>query len=151
PVRIDAGGWFTQVGMWACVARSRGGGVAPGPWSAPTATEAVQTGFYPKVWHLLATHGSTVRLLGRYTPPESAGGLARFVIRTAPHGRILRITRRIGRGGTVRLSFRLPHIGLFDVGGGAVGYVSFGGSTFAAARGRLFAFSVSAELVGSGV
>lgn len=47
PSRIDAGGLFPRAGVWACVARSVAGGVTPGPWSAPTATEIVQNSFFP--------------------------------------------------------------------------------------------------------
>jgi len=46
PVRVDAESLFRAVGRWACVARGAGGGVIPGPWSAPTATQVVQMGFY---------------------------------------------------------------------------------------------------------
>jgi hypothetical protein len=52
---VRFGGLFEKTGLWACVARSVGGGKLPGPWSAPTATAPVQTGFYRVIGGLRLT------------------------------------------------------------------------------------------------
>jgi hypothetical protein len=137
PSHTDADGLFPKPGRWACVARSKSAGVEFGPWSAPTATATVQTGFYrPKDGdtRLTDARGPVYRMKLRLDP-LTAGGLLTVDLRR--FGRPKQRTRkrvRIQRGGIVTFSFRLPRLGRNDFGAHYVEYLSFGGTQLVAAR-----------------
>ncbi len=140
---ISAGALFEQPGSYACVGRSVGGGDVPGPWSAPTATADVQTGFYPKPrsWRLSNTHGPVFKLTGRISSPLSVGGRLSVVIRrTDKHARVVRLETLVRVGGVVSLRFRLPPASYAGFPPSFVMSFSFGGSRFVAARPRFGAF-----------
>lgn len=147
PVRIDAAGFFPTVGRWACVARSAGGGVVPGPWSAPTPAENVQKGFYQLhgALRLLDARGSSVRLTDRLYP-ETAGGVLVVVFRrvgkAAPP---VQVRTRIGSGGLAALRFRLPPVARDGPPAFFVGIVAFGGTSFVAARSPFRAIFLEAD------
>jgi len=141
PDRVHTGELFKKPGNWGCVGRSRGGGVSPGPWGAPTATQAVQAGVYSS-WRLTSPRGPNVKLIGRLLPPESAGGILKVVIRNPyERSRPLRIRLRVRRGGKVVLRFRMPPVP--DAGlGGVVAHLSFGGTRFAERRSSFYGFAL---------
>jgi hypothetical protein len=144
--RLDAGSLFKQPGSYACVARSLGGGEQPGPWSAPTPTEDVQTGFYPQpgTWRLSNSYGPVFKLTGRISSPLSARGSLRIVIkRTDKHERVVHLRTRIGAGGAVSLRFRLPPSTYIAYPPSfAIGF-SFGGTRLVAARPLFGVFGLS--------
>lgn len=140
---MEAGSLFTQPGRYACVARSVGGGETPGPWSAPTPAEDVQTGFYPQPgsWRIAKALGPVYRVTGRISSPLSAGGTLNVGIRrTDKRARVVRLKTRVGAGARVSLSFRLPPTvyngfpPLFAMS------FSFSGTRFVAARPAFAAF-----------
>jgi len=134
---MHAGNLFVQPGSYACVARSVGGGEQPGPWSAPTPTEDVQTGFYPQLgtWRLSHSHGPVFKLTGRVTSPLGARGSLSVVIKRADkHERVVRVRTRVGAGGAVSLRFRLPPSTYVAYPPTFVMSFSFGGTRWVAAR-----------------
>jgi hypothetical protein len=153
PSRIDASGLFRQIGRWACVARGVGGGVIPGPWSPPTATEVVQTGFYPFIGNLRLTNvrGPRYGLTDRVIPSQAAGGIFHVVFRrVGGRSKPIRLRTRIGRGGKLSLGFRLPPISATGPPVSFLGSISFDGTLFAAARPSFKAFVIQATPTGHG-
>jgi hypothetical protein len=143
---MHAGNLFEQPGSYACVARSVGGGEQPGPWSAPTPTEDVQTGFYPQLrtWRLFNSHGPVFKLTGRITSPLSARGSLSVVIkRSDKHERVVRLRTRVGAGGAVSLRFRLPPSTYVAYPPTFVMSFSFGGTRWVAARPLFGVFGLS--------
>jgi hypothetical protein len=143
---MHAGNLFEKPGSYACVARSVGGGEQPGPWSAPTPTEDVQTGFYPqpRTWRLLNSRGRVYKLTGRISSPLSAGGSLSVVIkRSDKHERVVRLRTRVGAGGAVSLRFRLPPSTYVAYPPTFVMSFSFGGTRFVAARPLFGVFGLS--------
>jgi len=153
PSRLGAEGLLTQTGRWACVARGVGGGVIPGPWSAPTATEVVQTGFYAAFGNMRLTdvRGPKYRFTDHVIPPQAAGGIFHVVIRRfGRRSKPIRLRTRIGRGGKLSLGFRLPPITATGPPVRFLGSISFDGTQFAAARSSFFAFVIVATPTGHG-
>ena len=143
---MHAGNLFEQPGSYACVARSVGGGEQPGPWSAPTPTEDVQTGFFPRLrsWRLSNSRGPVYKLTGRITSPLSAGGSLSVVIkRSDKHERVVRLRTRIGAAGAVSLRFRLPPSTYVAYPPKFLMSFSFGGTRFVAARPLFGVFGLS--------
>lgn len=153
PSRLGAEGLLTQTGRWACVARGVGGGVIPGPWSAPTATEVVQTGFYAAFGNMRLTdvRGPKYRFTDRVIPSQAAGGIFHVVIRRfGRRSKPIRLRTRIGRDGKLSLGFRLPPITATGPPVRFIGSISFDGTRFAAARPSFFAFVIVATPTGHG-
>ncbi len=151
---MHAGNLFEQPGSYACVARSVGGGEQPGPWSAPTATEDVQTGFYTqaRTWRLFNSRGPVYKLTGRISSPLSAGGSLSVVIkRSDKHERVVRLRTRVGAGGAVSLRFRLPPAAYVAYPPVFLMSFAFGGTRFVAARPLhgAFGFSLFPQQVGN--
>ncbi len=143
---MHAGNLFEQPGSYACVARSVGGGEQPGPWSAPTPTEDVQTGFYPqpRTWRLFNSRGPVFKLTGRISSPLSAGGSLSVVIkRTDKRVRVVRLRARVGARGAVSLRFRLPPSTSIAYPPQFLMSFSFGGTRWVAARPLFGVFGLS--------
>jgi hypothetical protein len=141
--KMHAGTLFEQPGSYACVARSIGGGEQPGPWSAPTPTEDVQTGFYtqPRTWRLLKSSARMYKLTGRISSPLSAGGsLSVAIKRLDKHERVVHLRTRVGVGGAVSLKFRLPPSAYVAYPPTFAMSFSFGGTRFVALRSLFAAF-----------
>ncbi len=152
--RMHAANLFEQPGRYACIARSVGGGEQPGPWSAPTPTEVVQTGFYPQLrtWRLFNSYGPVFKLTGRITSPLGAGGNLSVVIkRTDKRERIVHLRTRVGAGGTVSLRFRLPPSTYVAYPPTFLMSFSFGGTRLVADRPLfgVFGFSLFPQQVGN--
>jgi hypothetical protein len=136
PWTIDAGELFPKPGLWACVARGASAGVMPGPWSAPTATETVQTGFYrPPAGQtrLVDARGPVYRMTERFDP-LTAGGKLTVEFRRFGTRQRTRIRTRIGRGGLASFRFTLPRLRAGELGAHYVEYLSFAGTQLVAAR-----------------
>jgi len=146
PVRVDAESLFRAVGRWACVARGAGGGVIPGPWSAPTATQVVQMGFYGPGrgdMRLVDPRGPTYLITQRLDPP-TAGGILTVTFRRADRRARMRVRTRIRRGGLASIRFRLPRLRSGQPGTGYLASLSFAGTRFVAARRSFPDFSLVA-------
>lgn len=141
PIGLDAEGLFRVTGRWACVARGIGGGVVPGPWSAPTATQIVKKGFYgpPRgATRLSDPRGPTYRLTERLDPLAAGGVLTVTFRRSDRRARRVRVRTRVRRGGLASIRFRLPRLGAGQTTARFVESLSFAGTRLVAAR-RSFA------------
>jgi hypothetical protein len=137
PSRTDAGELFPKPGRWACVARSKSGGVIPGPWSAPTATATVQTGFYRPAdgnTRLTDARGPAYRMSLRLDPLTAGGLLTVELRRFGRSKQRTKIKVRIRRGGIASFSFRLPRLTANEFDAHYVEYLTFGGTQLVAAR-----------------
>jgi hypothetical protein len=137
PSHTDAATLFPKPGRWACVARSVSAGVIPGPWSAPTATVTVQTGFYRPAdgnTRLTDARGPVYRMSLKLDPLTAGGRLTVELRRFGKPKQRTRIKLRIRRGGVAAFSFRLPRLGPNEFDAHYVEYLTFGGTQLVAAR-----------------
>ena len=149
-MKIDSDNLFRSVGRWACVARAVGGGVKPGPWSRPTPTRVVQTGFYgapPGGERLRDWKGPKYRLTLRLGP-HTAGGVLRVKLRRRG-SRPLKLRTKVGRHGIASIGFRLPRVKTIALAY-FLGTISFGGTRFVAARRAFPEFAVQEVAAGGG-
>ena len=137
PINVDAETLFRVTGRWACVARGIGGGIIPGPWSAPTATQTVKKGFYGPdrgAARLSDPRGPAYRLTERLDPLAAGGVLTVTFRRSDRRARPLRVRTRIPRGGLASIGFRLPRLGAGQTTATFRVSLAFAGTRFVAAR-----------------